>query len=270
MRWSGSTTPVSPWSRLELARHARLSRRQARVEMRASSLEREVDAFLNLVAPTSRGGSTSAMDRGEIEQQICSLESTMADRDIDWGRLCGTWDVVFTTARDVRGLMNERPLPFAEANLVGQVYDNAGGVENYIVLTAVRDRAWPLISDLLSGTSLSVRVQAEWRITGVRSIGLSFKRASVGQIEFSDEAMLKAVLTNPVFPPRGQWNLDALELLRDSNLSLDFVSGADDGADTRRVLPSLHIAYLDDRLLIGRAVETGGLYVYRRRQAALG
>ncbi len=209
------------------------------------------------------------MDRGEIEQQICYLESTMADEDIDWGRLHGTWDVCFTTARDVQGLMAERPLPFAEANLVGQVYDETGSVENFIVLTAARDKSWPLISDLFGGTSIGLRVEAEWKITGMRSIGLRFKRASVGRIEFTDDAMLKAVLTNPVFPPRGQWNLDALELLRDFTLSLDFVSGSDTGADmseSSKVPASLHIAYLDDDLLIGRAVETGGLYVYRRRQ----
>ena len=236
-----------------------------------------VEAFLSRVGPTLRGGTASTMDRGEIEQLICCLESTMADEDIDWGRLHGTWDVCFTTARDVRGLMNERPLPFAQANLVGQVYDEAGGVENFIVLTAVRDTSWPLISDFLNGTSIRVGVQAEWQVTGMRSIGLRFKRASLGQIEFTDEAALKSLLINPIFPPRGQWNLDALGFLRDAKLTLDFLSGAeaagDGGEDSRSsgrrgrsITPSLHIAYLDDDLLVGRAIETGGLYVYRRRQ----
>jgi hypothetical protein len=79
--------------------------------------------------------------------------------------------------------------------------------------------------------------------------------------------MLNAVLTNPIFPPRGQWNLNVLELLRELNFSLDFVNGADTGGNVseRRVPASLHIAFLDDDLLIGRAIDTGGLYVYRRR-----
>lgn len=258
-----------------VTRQARLSRdsRGARVEARAGSFPdggsrgEAVAAFLDRVRPTQRGGAASTMDRGEIEQQICYLESTMADEDIDWRRLNGTWDVIFTTSRDVQGLMADRPLPFAEANLVGQVYDETGGVENFIVLTAVRDKGWPLISDLFSGTSIRVMVQAEWKITGMRSIGLRFKSASVGRIEFTEDAMLNAVLTNPIFPPRGQWNLNVLELLRELNFSLDFVNGADNGGNVseRRVPASLHIAFLDDDLLIGRAIDTGGLYVYRRR-----
>ena len=228
------------------------------------SLEQVKERFLETVSRlASRGSTESAVDRGAVEECILELESHSGD-NVDFSLLYGpsgsqAWDVVYTTARDVRGLMQERPVPWGEATLVGQEFQASGLVTNFIRLTAVD-------FNILSGTSLNVKVLAQWRVSGMKSIGLRFLQASVGEIEVGDDSPLAALLTNAILP-RGQWNIDVINGLRELKLlEWNFVSDSDKSAEVR-IAPALSLGFLDDDLLVGRAIETGGLYVYRRRKS---
>ena len=171
-----------------------------------------------------------------------------------------------TLTRAARFVRSSGPVPFGEATLVGQEFTRDGLVTNFIRLTAVPDAWFPLVSDALSGTSLNVKVVAQWKVTGLKSIGLRFLSASVGEVEVEDGSPLASLLTSAILP-RGQWNVDLINGLRELKIfQLDFVSEADKSKDVR-IRPSLSLGYLDDDLLVGRAVDTGGLYVYEARRS---
>jgi hypothetical protein len=221
--------------------------------------------FLDSISGTGRGSLASLRRRGEIEEKLCGLESSVASDGIDWSLLPGKWNVVYTTARDVRDIVKDEPLPFVKSTLVGQEFDEGHNCTNFIELKAMKDRAYPIISDLLDGSSITIRVRAKYQITGMkkRSIGLRFISAAAGSVEFQDDSPLKLLLLNAVFPPRGQWNLNVLNFLKDFEIKYEFISESEAERPTA-IRPSLNVTYLGEDLLCGRAVDTGGLYIYRR------
>lgn len=174
--------------------------------------------FIDAVRPTLRGSAASPFERGRIEELVTRLESTVARESVDFSKLYGpsgsrSWDVLYTTARDVSGIVKPRPVPFGEATLCGQRFGSDGSVTNFIRLTAVVDQSFPIVSDTLAGTSVNLKVNAQWKVTGPRSIGLRFLSASVGEIELEDGSPVLALLTSSILP-RGQWNLDVINGLR--------------------------------------------------------
>ena len=69
--------------------------------------------FVAACRPTLRGSAASALERGRIEELITRLEGTVSEEDVDFSKLHGpgasrTWDVLYTTARDVRDIVKPR------------------------------------------------------------------------------------------------------------------------------------------------------------------
>lgn len=229
----------------------------ARAQETIHQVERAKNNFYQRIKGTERGARTSSIERGAIEEALVQLENVVASESIDWSHLPGTWNVVYTTARDVRDIVKEQPvIPFARSTLVGQEYSSIeeGEVTNIIRLELVD---LPPFLDILSGTHISILVKADYAISSLKSIGLRFKSAAVGHVEPSDG--IEGLILNPVLP-RGQWNLTLLNFLRDLEIAFQFP----EGSPSNRIRPSLDITFLDSNLFVGRAQQGGGVYVYER------
>lgn len=216
--------------------------------------------FFERIQGTQRGARTSSLERGAIEEALVELENVVASQPVEWSQLPGTWNVVYTTARDVRDIVEDQPVvPFARSTLVGQEYSSLkdGEVTNIIKLELVD---LPPFLDVLAGTCISILVKADYSICSLKSIGLRFKSAAVGHVEPSEG--LEGVILNPVLP-RGQWNLSLLEFLRNVEVAYQF-PGMVSTSNPSRIGPSLDVTYLDEDLFVGRAQQGGGVYVYQR------
>ena len=211
--------------------------------------------FKDAVRGTQRGNRTDSIERGEIEEAQVALETTVAGERIDWSLLPGTWDVIYTTARDVRGIVGEEPFLMCKSRVVGQRYGTPvnclGRVTNIIELE--------FDIPFLRGTIVSINVEADYTIDSIRSIGLLFKSASFGRIE--PGAALQDVLT-PAVLPRGWWNLAVMNYLREFKVGFEFPGTS--RATESMIPPALFVTYLDEDMFIGRAQQGGGVYVYRR------
>lgn len=216
------------------------------------------DAFYKLVEDTERGGNTTAIQRGQIEERLVEIEGRLAGRDLRWDLLEGKWNVVYTTARDVRGIVRGVPEGFPVRALhVGQVYScpATGKVLNVIQVE--------LQVPILKGTRVSILVEADYAITNLKSIGLRFKAAQIGKVELGEG--LQNLLT-PAILPRGNWNLAAVNFVRNLGFQLNFYNPerGDNEKQDSNISSSLDITVLDDDMLVGRAQGGGGIYAFKR------
>jgi len=216
--------------------------------------------FYKLVEDTERGGNTTAIQRGEIEERLVQLESRSVRRHIPWDLLEGKWNVIYTTARDVRGIVRDVPDGFPLRALhVGQEYaplgDETGKVVNVIQVE--------LQVPILQGTRISLIVEADYAITNLKSIGLRFRAASIRNVELGKG--LQNLLT-PAVLPRGSWNLAAIEFFRNFGVRYNFnESKREENEKLDSKIPSsLDITVLDDDMLVGRAQGGGGIYAFKR------
>lgn len=210
---------------------------------------------MECIRNTERGSKASALQRGHIEEALVALESTFAatGNAIDWDLLPGTWNVAYTTARDVRDIVQDNPLPFVKSTVVGQRFSPVEDqqVTNIITLEVVN-------VPVLEGTSISVHVDAEFAIAAPKSIGLRFKSAAIGFVDPSES--LQSIILNAILP-RGYWNLEAITALRDFEIKYEF---GDVTSSSSRIRPSLDVTFLSESLLLGRAQQGGGIYCYQR------
>lgn len=235
-----------------------------RSQEQAQQVTQAKQLFFERIRGTERGARTSSLERGTIEEALVNLENVVASQAINWSHLPGTWNVVYTTARDVRDIVKDQPiLPFARSTLVGQEYSplvgGGGEVTNIIKLELVD--LPPLVS-ILSGTCVSILVKADYSISSLKSIGLRFKSAAVGHVEPSEG--VEGLILNPVLP-RGQWNLSLLNYLKDLEIAFQFPGESTSNSSRMNTIrPSLDVTYLDSNLFVGRAQQGGGIYVYER------
>lgn len=240
----------------------RVCRPNPRVCANASAATQPVSRHLKrelrqLVSSTERGGMADSLTRGRVEELQVALESSTAGLPVDWSLLEGTWNVIYTTARDVTGIVRNDPrLPY-KSLMVGQEYSwGAGRQEVRGVVTNIIEVE--LLPFFLQGTTFSINVEADFAISACRSIGLRFRSVSLRRLE--PGANLQGLLA-PALLPRGWWNLQTLDFIRSLDLTFMFpIKGSADAA----IPSSLDITYLDSDMLIGRAQGGGGVYMFER------
>ncbi|CAI5508187.1 unnamed protein product [Closterium sp. Naga37s-1] len=149
------------------------------------------------------------------------------------------------------------PIPSPSLHVqVGRIFQRyicAGRTDGGTVQNVVR---WSL-PGLQDKEGASLIVTAEFDVRSGRAIQLQFERAAVGGVKINEQ--LQALLA-PAALPRTQLSLDALQFFRSLELSVPLGFPL---RSTTEVLSSsipanrFMITFLDERILVGRAVATG-------------
>ncbi|GFR39645.1 hypothetical protein Agub_g111 [Astrephomene gubernaculifera] len=224
-------------------------------------------ALVDLVRFTNRGLGVETFQRGLIEEAQVLVEGFQGER-LDYSLLSGKWKLIYTTARDVLPILEAEyrlsPGPLSGIGLprpleIGNIYQRftnpeLGVVENIIDITAF-------------GSSLSFTVGARYDIRSDKRIALVFEEARVGDVRIS-EAVEAAIA--PALLPRGSLQHMVLLALREAQFRFQFRTAAQlaSRAVTRRdsVPAGYLLTYLDEDMLIGRAVGLGGTFVFLRER----
>ncbi|CAI5518551.1 unnamed protein product [Closterium sp. Naga37s-1] len=231
-----------------------------------SEVRRRQARLLWNVDGTERGAKADSERRGEIEEAVVDLErlgGTPLTSGLD--RLDGWWELKYSTAADVTGILmapSSFPLPILQVGRIFQRYICAGRTDGGTVQNVVR---WSL-PGLQDKEGASLIVTAEFDVRSGRAIQLQFERAAVGGVKINEQ--LQALLA-PAALPRTQLSLDALQFFRSLELSVPLGSPL---RSTTEVLSSsipanrFMITFLDERILVGRAVATGGLFIFEKSE----
>ncbi|CAI5988507.1 unnamed protein product [Closterium sp. NIES-65] len=234
-----------------------------------SEVRRRQARLLWNVDGTERGAKADSERRGEIEEAVVDLErlgGTPLTSGLD--RLDGWWELKYSTAADVTGILmapSSFPLPILQVGRIFQRYICAGRTDGGTVQNVVR---WSL-PGLQDKEGASLIVTAEFDVRSGRSIQLQFERAAVGGVKINEQ--LQALLA-PAALPRTQLSLDALQFFRSLELSVPLGSPL---RSTTEVLSSsipanrFMITFLDERILVGRAVATGGVFIFEKSEEPL-
>ncbi|GAU16162.1 hypothetical protein TSUD_297920 [Trifolium subterraneum] len=101
-------------------------------------------------------------------------------------------------------------------------------------------------------------VSAKFTLVSVRNIYLQFQEIAVQDINISEQ--LQALIA-PAILPRSFINLQILQYLRAFKAQIPVSPGRES------VGGLYYLSYLDDNMLLGRAVGGGGVFVFTRAQS---
>ena len=227
-----------------------------------SPVEQAKQTLLLAIATTQRGSETSSLQRGTIEEAQVAVEA-FSPGAVDWSLLAGTWNVVYTTASDVLPLVKPPPSQFGPLQIpikVGRVGQRFSSPEQGICQNLIDVEAQV---PFLSGTTISLVVEASYEIRTNRSIALTFQKAGVGEIKAGDD--LQNVLASPLLP-RGAYNMQALMAVEEFSAFIPLTTRVP-GLDSTARQPigiNYSITFLDENMFIGRAQGNGGTFIYVR------
>jgi len=228
-------------------------------------------ALLEAVENTNRGSRASRARRGEIEELQVAVESFQSGQDLDYEKLGGMWLLRYTTAADVLPILEAdvafaNPLGLPGPVSIGNIYqrftspvDGAGKVDNVIRFSV------PYLLEDREG--VTVTVEASYEVRSGHRIALTFDAAQVGDVKISEG--LEAVIA-PALLPRTPLQGLLLQSIKQFTLRLPFRSAAQvaaglaTGNSRQAAGGSYQLTYLDEDMLIGRAVALGGTFVFTR------
>lgn len=221
------------------------------------------NALRELVEDTSRGSKADLTTRGRIAEAQVALETTSTS--VDYEKLAGTWDLIYTTALDVLPILFlgeaptiggiKLPSPF-KLGRISQKFSSPdeGIIENIISYS---------IPGLLEEEGIITTVTARYEVLTSRRIYLTFQKAGVSDIKITPQ--LESLIA-PAMLPRGGFNHQLLLGIREFDFSIPlnrdspFFPSAREGGNYL-------LTYLDDDMLIGRASGTGGAFIFNRRES---
>ncbi|GAB4830383.1 Probable plastid-lipid-associated protein 10, chloroplastic [Ancistrocladus abbreviatus] len=221
-------------------------------------LENKKHDLLRAVQDTQRGLSATADQRSSIEEAIVTVEGYDAGVPIDMLQLDGTWRLQYTTAPDVLVLFeaSER-LPFLQVGQIFQKFEcqdqsNGGVVRNVI--------KWSVENLLEEHEGATLVVNAKFSAISRRNIQLYFKEVTLQDIKISE--LLQAVIA-PAILPRSFISLQILQFI----LAFKAQIPLPNPTPRRESIGGLYyLSYLDNNMLLGRAVGGGGVFVFTRAQ----
>ncbi|XP_027906470.1 probable plastid-lipid-associated protein 10, chloroplastic isoform X3 [Vigna unguiculata] len=195
-----------------------------------SELESKKHLLLSSVQDTQRGLLTTPDQRSSIEEALVNVEGRNMGHPINLAKLDGTWRLQYTSAPDVLILLQAAAtLPFFQVGQIFQKFECRDQSNGGIIRNVVR-----------------------WSIPNLLEI-------TVQDINISEE--LQALIA-PAILPRSFISLQILQFLRTFKAQIPV---RDPGRESVGGL--YYLSYLDDNMLLGRAVGGGGVFVFTRAQS---
>lgn len=221
-----------------------------------SELENKKHELLTSVRDTQRGLLTTPLQRSSIEEALVNVEGRNLGHPIDLNKLDGTWRLQYTSASDVLILFQAAAtLPFFQVGQIFQKFEcrhnSNGGVIRNIV-------QWSIPNLLEEQEGATLLVSAKFTLVSARNIYLQFQEITVQDINISEQ--LQALIA-PAILPRSFINLQILQYLRAFKAQIPVSPGRES------VGGLYYLSYLDDNMLLGRAVGGGGVFVFTRAQS---
>lgn len=184
------------------------------------------------------------------------MEVFGAGSPVDLGVLDGTWRLNYTSAADVLVLLDAASrLPFFQVGQIFQKFECRDRIDGGLVRNVVR---WSVPSLLEEQEGATLLVTAKFSVLTKRSVYLHFEEVAVENIKISEELQ---ALISPAILPRSFLSLQILQFLKTFKAKVP-VSGPD-----RKSSGGLYyLSYLDRDMLLGRAIGSGGIFVFTRAQ----
>jgi len=261
LRVMGGRTGVSAWR----TRRLRVSSSSGAAGTTGMRREESVDAIARrkeelvaVVEATKRGAFADLNKRAEIEEAQTRLESVGGDAIDVRGGLQGKWKLLYTTSFDLLPLFWVDNL--SQANQIGSIFQEfdepdatgKGKVKN-IILGGLP----PFLEEV------TLTVSARYEVLSDRRITLSFEEAQVDSAVLTD---LGKTIVSPAVLPRGQLNMRILQLIQDFSVAVPLGTPLETSAREAVGNPTLLLTFLDETLLIGRALPGGGVYILEKEQ----
>ncbi|PKA64182.1 putative plastid-lipid-associated protein 10, chloroplastic [Apostasia shenzhenica] len=228
----------------------------ASAPVKESEREFRKHELLIAVQETQRGFATTADQRSSIEEALVSVEELAAGSPLDLVALNGTWRLNYTSAADVLVLFEAAArLPFFEVGQIFQKFECLDRSDGGLVRNVVR---WSIPSLLEEQEGATLLVTAKFSIVSKRNIYLQFEEVAVENIKISEQ--LQSLIA-PAILPRSFVSLQILQFLRTFRAQVPV-----NGPDRRTPRGLYYLSYLDRDMLLGRAVGSGGVFVFTRAQ----
>lgn len=226
-----------------------------------SKQERQItkEMLRRKTADCKRGRSATRLQRGEIAEAQVTLEGLTPS--LDYKSVVGMWRLIYTDSIDVL------PLLFVDGKAadttlslplrVGDIFQRFSSVEDGRIQNIIR---WN-IPYILEDEGITLTVNARYSVCSPQRLQLVFESAEIGNLRISEE--LEALLA-PALLPRSSINHQILLALREFSAKFPIpwrgIAPRSDGG-------SYLLTYLDDDMLIGRALNTGGTFVFDRYES---
>ncbi|XP_052480176.1 probable plastid-lipid-associated protein 10, chloroplastic isoform X1 [Gossypium raimondii] len=226
-------------------------------------LENKKHNLLLAVQDTQRGLAATADQRSIIEEALVSVEGYNMGAPLDMAVLDGTWRLQYTSAPDVVVLLEAAArLPFFQVGQIFQKFECRDQLRGGVIRNVVR---WSIPNLLEEQEGATLVVSAKFDVVSVRNIYLQFEEIKVQDINISEQ--LQALIA-PALLPRSFLSLQILQFLRTFRAQVPVRNpGTGSMADRRRSVGGLYyLSYLDQNMLLGRAVGGGGVFVFTKAQ----
>ncbi|XP_057967585.1 probable plastid-lipid-associated protein 10, chloroplastic [Malania oleifera] len=228
-------------------------------ETKFLELETKKHHLLRVIQDTQRGLVTTADQRSSIEEALVIVEGYEAGAPIDLAQLEGTWRLQYTSAPDVLVLLDSAArLPFFQVGQIFQKFECQDQADGGVVRNVVQ---WSIPTLLEEQDGATLLVSAKFSVISRRNIYLQFEEIAVRNIKISEE--LQALIA-PAILPRSFLSLQILQFIRTFKAQIPVRS-----PERRSVGGLYYLSYLDGDMLLGRAVEGGGVFVFTRAQPLL-
>ncbi|GAV73052.1 PAP_fibrillin domain-containing protein [Cephalotus follicularis] len=221
-------------------------------------LENKKYDLLRATQDTKRGLVTTADQRCLIEAALVSIEGYGIGEPIDLVKLDGTWRLQYTSAPDVLVLLESAArLPIFQVGQIFQKFDCQDQSDRGVIRNIVQ---WSIPALFEEQDGATLVVTAKFTVVSVRNIYFQFEEITVQDIKINED--LQALIA-PAVLPRSFLSLQILQFFRTFKAQIP----VRDPVSSRQSVGGLYyLSYLDNNMLLGRAVGGGGVFVFTRAQ----
>ncbi|XP_021733444.1 probable plastid-lipid-associated protein 10, chloroplastic isoform X2 [Chenopodium quinoa] len=221
-------------------------------------VENKKHDLLRAIQETERGLKTTPDQRSSIEEALVTVEKYDAGEPIDLAKLDGTWRLQYTSAPDVVVLFEAASrLPILQVGQIYQKFECCNQSDGGVVRNIIK---WSIQNLLEENEGATLLVSAKFSVVSRRNIYLQFEEITLQDISISEQ--VQAVIA-PALLPRTFLSLQILQFFRSFKAQIPVTSTS---PQRRSVGGLYYLSYLDNNMLLGRAVGGGGNFVFTRAQ----